>query len=252
MRLFVERFAIPVLVAGLIGIVTNTLKLPDRIRIPVIVVLGVAAATAALSLERRRGADKVESDHRRSNALTLLAVAVASGAIALLVHFRNPGDNAATIPHEGNASQPPGETIPGPGPVAPKPDLDHGSAENLLRKSPPKSRVLDYISATPWRRGSGPAWAVLMYSEDGHEYPILRATAQQALASNSISTPALFKNSTPPEAYEDVFSADVSTMSELKPYCDGLVLGRLKLNTGPSDQFNGMYTTHLGVDVKLV
>jgi hypothetical protein len=40
-------------------------------------------------------------------------------------------------------------------------------------------------------------------------------------------------------------------MSMLREYCDGVVLGSIKSATSASDQFKGLYTTHLAADVKL-
>jgi hypothetical protein len=64
--------------------------------------------------------------------------------------------------------------------------------------------------------------------------------------------PSLFRPSTPDSAYDDIFVANVSTLSGLKPFCDGIVVGRVERNTNPSDQFSGMFTCHMSADMKLI
>jgi hypothetical protein len=112
--------------------------------------------------------------------------------------------------------------------------------------------MVGYINAPPRRSGSQLAWIVLIYGENGRDYPLLRAVAQEALSGNDISTPSLFRSSTPDRVYDEIFVANVSTLSGLKPFCDGVVIGKVKRNTSPSDQFSGMFTSHIDADVKLI
>jgi hypothetical protein len=91
-----------------------------------------------------------------------------------------------------------------------------------------------------------------MFGVDGSEYPVLRARAELVLQNSGSSTPHIFANYIDPDEYKDLFNTDAITVSTLRAYCDGVVLGRIKSITSSSDQFDGLYTTHLTADVKLV
>ena len=112
--------------------------------------------------------------------------------------------------------------------------------------------MLDYIKA-PSRTGtSGTVWPVLIYGDDGGSYPILRANAELAVRNSGRSAPSIFKNPVSAAAYEEVFAGNTITLTKLHPYCDGLVLGKVKQVTSPNNQFDGMYTTNLVADVKVM
>ena len=67
-----------------------------------------------------------------------------------------------------------------------------------------------------------------------------------------IATTSRITNSAPAPTNSELFAATPSNTRLLKPYCDGLIMGKLKLHTAANDQFSGMYETHLSVDVKLI
>jgi hypothetical protein len=91
-----------------------------------------------------------------------------------------------------------------------------------------------------------------MFGVDGSDYPVLRARVELTLQKNGSSTPHIFTNYIDPDEYKDLFNADVLTISVLRDYCDGVVLGRIRSATSSDGQFDGLYDTRLTAEVKLV
>ena len=248
MRTFVSAFVMPVLGAGLIYILTNQLQVDDRYRIPVVLVLTLAAFLVAWLIEEKREAG--EQQRLRSRIFSSLAFVLSVSGILWLTRYRPPAKSNLASPSivQNDASGPSKshEVQSNPAqPVRHSQGMPNHSAQ-------PRDGLLDSIDKTPRSRNANPAWVVQMYSDEGDDFPILRATAQEALAVKGIATTSRITNSAPAPTNSELFAATPATLVSLKPYCDGLIMGKLKLHTAANDQFSGMYETHLSVDVKLI
>lgn len=244
MRLFVERFAIPVLAAVLMAVVINQLTLSPQVRLPFIGgIIGVAVVIAFLAEERRA---KKDGRPRSANILVPMAVMLSLAAIGIVIYLVKPraAENA------GSMYQPVVQGNPPPR-ISPTQNTQDGISTPAAKQSQARDDLLQYIEVAPRSGGSAASWPVLMYGEDGGTYPVLRASGEAAVRERGSSAPSIFRNSIPSEAYDHLFAADITTLAKLRRFCDGLVLGKVKAVTLPSDQFSGMYTTHLSVDVKL-
>jgi len=187
----------------------------------------------------------------RSRIFALLAVVVSVCAILLLSYSRKPPAESITIPSKV-PDKDTGQTSQGhEAPTIPAPTF-RTTQDATGRTARPKDGLLNSIDSTPRSQNSSPLWVVTMYSDEGDDFSILRATSQQALSANGISITSLTRNSAPIRTNSELFMATAATLETLKPYCDGLIMGKLKVHTVPSDQFGGMFATHLSADVKLI
>ena len=244
MRLFIERFAIPVLAAALMAVVVNQLTLSPQVRLPFIVgIIGVAVLIAFLAEERRA---KKDGKPHSANILVPMAVMLSLAAIGIVIYLVKP----RAAENVGSMHQPEGQRNPPPR-VSPTQNTEDGTSTPAAKQPQAGDDLFQYIEVAPRSGGSAASWPVLMYGENGDAFPVLRASGEAALQERGKSTPPIFRNPIPSEAYDHLFAADITTLAKLRRFCDGLVLGKVKTVTLPSDQFSGMYTTHLSVDVKL-
>jgi len=245
MRTFVTIFAMQVLGTGLIYILTDTLHVPRSYRLPVVLALTGAALLATWLVEEKR--DVSERERRRSRVFSSLAFAVSVSGILLLTCFSQ-RPKEATVPStevvakdKAQIAQNQGATTTSPiGPVR----VAHEPAK--------KDTLLDAIDQTPRFSASGTAWVVQMYSGDGGDFPILRAAALEALAAKGNAVTSLVKTSVPVRTNVELFTANPATLNGLKPFCEGLMIGKVEVHAAPSDQFPGMYATHMVADVRLI
>jgi hypothetical protein len=259
MRLFVERFALTVLAAALIYVVTHQIHLSVQVRIAFSAGIVIAALLASHFGEKRYADGTTAS--RSPRYFLPLSIAVALGTIGFVVYVLtlNGGENPEpqTLPTTASSLKPaPNQDDSGKASTetsSPTPGrLRAQTADPLPPLTKSRDVLTEYLSTTtPAQRPSSP-WPVLMYDGNGKEYSILRATAQSVLQENGNTTPSIFWKSIAPDRYTDLFNADVSLIARLRPYCDGLVMGLVRSTTSASDQVSGMYTTHISADVKQV
>lgn len=50
----------------------------------------------------------------------------------------------------------------------------------------------------------------------------------------------------------ELFTANPETLIGLRPFCEGLMVGKVDVHTAPSDRFPGMYAMRMAADVKLI
>ena len=230
------------------AIVTDQLKIPAQVRIPVVIALCLAAGISAILIEKRVAAK--EQDQSGSRIPSLLSVAIAAGAIALLVHRK-----LGRPPFSVTSPDKPAIAREAP-PIAaaesvPLTNLTHEMPIRPPEPSKPADTVLDYVKAPVRSGSSGTIWPVVMYGEDGSVYPLLRANAELAVRNSGRSAPSIFNSSVPSRAYEELFAGNAVTLAKLQPYCDGLILSKIRASTSASNQFEGMFTTVLVADVKI-
>ena len=236
MRTFVSAFVMPVLGAGLIYILTNQLQVDDRYRIPVVLVLTLAAFLVAWLIEEKREAG--EQQRLRSRIFSSLAFVLSVSGILWLTRYRPPAKSNLASPSivQNDASS------------RQKVTRSKAILPNRFVTAKECQTIQLSRGMACWTRSTrlrGPAMRIPLgrpnVQRRGRRFPILRATAQEALAVKGIATTSRITNSAPAPTNSELFAATPATLVSLKPYCDGLIMGKLKLHTAANDQFSGMY-----------
>ncbi|MBZ5567752.1 MAG: hypothetical protein LAN64_07860 [Acidobacteriia bacterium] len=242
MRVYLERFIIPILASLLAAVLTGQFAVSATYRTQIMLGVAGVALIAALVAQRTALAqvDRDSDAKSRFFSVVLILAACATAGSYLLVrshptlltsaHSQSTG-TAADQKQVGQQQQPSSEL---------------GSARTAVPQTsnPP---IRDGVSTEP--NGSGRhdlrQWAVLIAAEEDTGFPELKSTVSDALASKGHNITEIRHN---PEAFGNA----VELRRALARQCDGLVAAKRVSAISESTDLDKLLTARVTLDVRIL